>query len=151
MRRRSGFTFVELLITMTVIGILSAVALPKFRDVKRRAAATQILGDFDVMRHATLSFYADSGYYPVETGPGAVPPNLTRYLPNGFKMTKPEWQLDYENWSMQTKTFYKELGVAVGVSFRTSDAQLGATAMKLIGNAPSYSLGERYTFLIAGF
>jgi len=36
MRRRGGFTFVELLVSMTVIGILSAVAVPKYIDLKRR-------------------------------------------------------------------------------------------------------------------
>ena len=151
MRRRAGFTFIELLMAMTIVGILAAVALPKFRDVRRRASATQILGDFDVLRHAAMSFYVDSGYFPAEAGSAAIPRNLKRYLPNGFKMAKPQWTIDYENWTLQTKTKFTKTGIAVGVSFTTTDKQLGQTAMKLIGNAPSYTMGSKYTFLISGF
>jgi prepilin-type N-terminal cleavage/methylation domain-containing protein len=150
-RRRSGFTIVELLMTLTVVGILSAVAVPKFRDIRRRATATQIMGDFDVMRHAALSFYVDSGYFPRETGAGAMPQNLQPYLPASYVMDKPKWRLDYENWQLNTKSKYTKTGVVIGVSFTTDDRALGQTAMKLIGNAPSYSVGKKYTFLISAF
>lgn len=151
MSRRGGFTLIELLMVVTVVGILAAVALPKFRDVKRRATATQIVGDFDVLRHASMSFYVDSGYFPVEAGSAAIPRNLKRYLPNGFKMAKPQWTIDYENWSLKTGTKYTKTGIAVGVSFTTTDKQLGQTAMRLMGNVPAYTLGSKYTFLISGF
>jgi prepilin-type N-terminal cleavage/methylation domain-containing protein len=151
MMRRSGFTIVELLITLTIVGLLSAIAVPKFRDFRRRATATQIMGDFDVMRHAALSFYVDSGYFPKESGKGALPQNLKNYLPMQYAMKKPQWELDYENWELKTQSKFTKTGIVIGVSFTTEDEALGQTAMKLIGNTPSYSVGKRFTFLISAF
>lgn len=150
-RRRAGFTLVELLIAVTICGVLAGIAVPKYRDVKRKASATQIFGDFDVMRVAAMSFYADSGYFPPETGKGGMPPNLKNYLPNNFKMKKQQWTLDYENWSLKTQSKYTKTGVVIGLSVTTPDKALGQTAMKLIGNAPSFTMGSKYTFLISGY
>jgi type II secretory pathway pseudopilin PulG len=135
---------VELLIVVTIVGILSSIAIPKFRAVKRRATATQIVGDFDVVRHAAMSFFVDSGYFPAEAGGGAVPQNLTAYLPTNFRFTKTDWMLDYENWPTTTTV------PIIGVSFTTRDRQLGATAMTLLGNSPSFTVGSKYTVVISG-
>ena len=151
MKSRRGFTIIELLMTLTIVGLLSSIAVPKFRDIRRRVTAAQIMGDFDVVRHATLSFYVDSQYFPAEAGAGKFPSGLKAYLPNGFKMKKPEWSIDYENWSMKTQSKYTKTGIVIGVSFTTPDTILGRTAMKLVGNAPSFTMGSKYTFLISAF
>lgn len=144
--RRAGFTIIELMVVVTVIGLLSSIALPKFRDVQRRAVATQMLGDLDVIRHAALSFYVDSSYFPPEAGVGEMPRSLAPYLPTGFTMAKAQWTMDYENWPMS--------GVegappsTIGVSFTTPDARLGMTAMRLAGDTPGFTDGTSYTFLL---
>lgn len=149
-RRRLGFTLIEILMSLTIVALLASIAVPKFRDIRRRATATQILGDYDVLRHAVLSFYVDSSYFPAEAGKGTTPQNLTKYLPTGFSMKKPQWTLDYENWGAKAKMF--KTGVVIGVSFTTpGDPNLGRTAMKLFGNTPSYTIGSKYTLLISAF
>lgn len=149
--RRAGFTMIELMMTVTIVALLASIAVPKFRDIRRRATAAQLMGDFDVMRHAALSFYVDSQYFPDEAGTGDIPVNLKTYLPNGFTMKKPLWELDYENWALMTGTKWTKTGIIIGVSFTTADTALGRTAMKLIGNAPGFTVGSRYTFLISAF
>jgi prepilin-type N-terminal cleavage/methylation domain-containing protein len=148
--RRAGFTLIELMITVIIIGMLSAIAVPKFREVRRRAMATQIMGDFDVMRHAALSFYVDSGYFPEPVGPGEIPPGLVRYLPTSFTFVKQSWTMNYENWT-GLSPMYSSTGILVGISFSTPDTNLGRTAMTLIGNAPAFTVDDRYTFLISAF
>ena len=149
-RHRIGFTLVEILMSVTIVALLASIAVPKFRDIKRRATATQILGDFDALRHAVLSFYVDSQYFPKEQSSGKMPANLQPYLPNGFKMKKPQWTLDYENWAVKGSRVTKT-GIVVGVSFTTPDSSLGRTAMSLFGNVPNYTIGTRYTLLISAF
>ena len=152
MRRARGFTLIELIITMSIVAMLSSIAVPKFREVRRRALATQIMGDFDVVRHAALSFYVDSGYFPEPVGPGQAPPGLKKYLPNQFNFAKPQWTMNYESWSGGESEVFDATGTIAGVSFTTADENLGRTAMTLIGNAPAFAQGgSTYTFLIAGF
>ena len=152
MRRARGFTLIEVIITMSIVMMLSSIAVPKFREVKRRALATQIMGDFYALRHAALSFYVDSGYFPEPAGPGRAPAGLIRYLPNQFDLAKPEWTMNYESWTGGEAEAFEALGTVVGVTVTTPDENLGRTAMSLIGNAPAFAQGTNsYTFLIAGF
>ncbi len=152
MRRDHGFTLIEVIITMSIVLMLSSIAVPKFREVKRRAMATQIMGDFDVLRHAALSFYVDSGYFPEPAGPGQAPPGLVRYLPNEFNLAKPEWTMNYESWTGGEAEAFEASGTVVGITVTTPDQNLGRTAMSLIGNAPAFAQGgNSYTFLISAF
>jgi prepilin-type N-terminal cleavage/methylation domain-containing protein len=147
---RRAFTIIELLMVVTIIGLLSSIAVPKYREMRRRATAAQMMGDFDAMRHATLSFYVDSQYFPAEVGSNEIPPGLVNYLPTGYAMKKPQWTMDYENWGTTGAT-YLQTGIVIGLSFYTDDTDLGRTAMRLIGNAPSFTVGTKYTFLISPF
>ena len=139
------------MVVVIIVGMLSTIAVPKFKDVRRKATATQIMGDFDVVRHATLSFYVDSSYFPDEAGAGTIPPGLVRYLPNGFTFKNPQWTIAFENWTSPDSKQYLETGIAIGVSFTTADSVLGRTAMALVGNVPAITVGNKYIFLISAF
>src|SRR5687767_10349805 len=128
MRSRRGFTLIEVIITMSIVMMLSSIAVPKLREVKRRALATQIMGDFDVLRHAALSFYVDSGYFPEPAGPGQAPRGLIPYLPNQFDLAKPEWTMNYESWTGGEAEAFEASGTVVGITVTTPDQKLGSTA-----------------------
>ena len=147
-RVRIGFTILELLLTLIVVGLLSSIAVPKFREVRRRATATQLVGDFGVLRHATLSFYVDSGYFPKEAGSGSIPTGLKKYLPTKYSFKKGQWTMDYENWTGKTSKAFTSTGIVIGISFTVPDTMLGRTAMSLMGNEPAFTVGSKYTFLI---
>lgn len=157
MTRRAGFTFVELLVSITIVGLLSTVAVPRYRTMKRQALATQVLGDFQVVRVAALSFYSDSGYFPPDAGAGQVPRNLGRYLPFGFAFERPEWSIDYEylpaspgsprGRSGRSSPATPEL---VGVAAATLDDQLGTTVMAMLGNNATILINGRLTLFISG-
>lgn len=83
-RRRGsrGFTLIELVVVVSIIGILAAIALVNVRGAQRKTAETVLKADLHNMRKAIDDFYADRQRYPstlqelVETGyMRALPPD----------------------------------------------------------------------------
>ena len=62
-RSRSGFTFVELLVVVLIIGILAAIVLPKFGSVADKARLATLRSDVRNAKWAEESYYADHGGY----------------------------------------------------------------------------------------
>ncbi len=61
--RRKGFTLIELLIVIVIIGILAAIAIPKFSNTKGKAYTAAMKSDLRNLVTAEESFFADSVYY----------------------------------------------------------------------------------------
>jgi type IV pilus assembly protein PilA len=60
---RKGFTLIELLIVVVIIGILAAIAIPKFANTKSKAYITAMKSDLRNMVTAEEAFFADSSKY----------------------------------------------------------------------------------------
>ena len=61
--RRPGFTLIELLVVVTIIGILAAIAIPKFASTKEKAYVAQMKSDLRNLVTAEEAFFADSVRY----------------------------------------------------------------------------------------
>jgi general secretion pathway protein G len=62
--RERGFTLIELLVVMTIIGMLLAVAVPRYFHSLERARETVLKRDLSVLRDAIDKYAADTGHYP---------------------------------------------------------------------------------------
>jgi type IV pilus assembly protein PilA len=62
-RNRKGFTLIELLIVVVIIGILAAIAIPKFSSVKQKGYRTQAISDLKSLQTAEETFFTDSNRY----------------------------------------------------------------------------------------
>jgi prepilin-type N-terminal cleavage/methylation domain-containing protein len=63
LKLRKGFTLIELLIVVVIIGILAAIAIPKFANTKSKAYITAQKSDLRNLVTAEESFFSDSSKY----------------------------------------------------------------------------------------
>ena len=145
--RRRGFSLIELMTVVSILGLLVAIGLPRYRDMKRRAFAAKIAGDFNTVRLAAYNYFADNNTYPPDGSPGVTPAALVPYLPQNFKFDAGNYTLDYDVWPSPTNP--KQLVVAVTVT--AGDQQL---VNMIARNSPSggtgINVGNGYTYIFAG-
>ena len=60
-RARAGFTLIELLIVVVIIGILAAIAIPKFGETRSRANEAAVKSDLRNLLTAQETYFGDNG------------------------------------------------------------------------------------------
>ena len=68
MQNRKGFTLIELLIVVVIIGILAAIAIPKFASTKEKAYLASMKSDLRNGATAQEGFFADNQVYSAGVG-----------------------------------------------------------------------------------
>ena len=66
-KQQKGFTIIELLIVIIVIGILAALVLNAFGNIQERARDTERRSDVNAIHTQLELYYADNGDYPNST------------------------------------------------------------------------------------
>jgi type IV pilus assembly protein PilA len=66
--RKSGFTLIELLIVVVIIGILAAIAIPKFSSTKGQAFLAAMRSDLRNLATAEESYYYSNNAYSNNLG-----------------------------------------------------------------------------------
>lgn len=64
LRKQQGFTIVELLIVIVVIGILAALVITTFTGIQRKARDTERQTDIKAIHGQVEAYYAQNGRYP---------------------------------------------------------------------------------------
>jgi len=118
-RKRKGFTLIELLIVVVIIGILAAIAIPKFANTKEKAYLATMKGDLRNLATAQEGYAADAGgaYLTGGTEPAGYAPSTgvtvtTAAATNG-------WAATAEHASASGKKCYFFIGDAAPTGYPT--------------------------------
>ena len=68
-RNEKGFTLIELMIVVAIIGILAAIAIPQFSAYRQRAYIASMKADCNAIRTAEEAYFVDKDTYLETTDP----------------------------------------------------------------------------------
>lgn len=157
-RASRGFTVLELMSALTIIGIALAVGIPTYSNMVRQVRATQAVADMQTLRAAAYLYFGDNAEWPEEVQAGAVPIGLRPYLPEKIELMNPYYRIDWDNWMVwdnpggpgnaqgkgkgqgKARSKFPQTGVLVGVSLITEDPELMATVRGMLANTSFISV-----------
>jgi prepilin-type N-terminal cleavage/methylation domain-containing protein len=110
--QKRGFTLVEIMIVVAIIGLLAALGIPAMTKSGRRARNARFAHDIKLAGHAFVQYSFDHGSYPSDKTPTQMPDGMADYLAK-FPWTEDtpiggQWDWDYE-----------QFGVKAGVSVKS--------------------------------
>lgn len=131
MKDRRGFTLIEMLIVVSILGFLAALALPKVRQARAKAQASEIVGAMRAVRIAATIYYDSAGAWPASAALGTAPAKLNGYLPRTTIFTGSGWRLRWQRVTIAGG------GTQGRLQARTTDPLLCAPLSKLLGGSSS--------------
>ncbi|MBK1857359.1 type II secretion system protein [Cerasicoccus arenae] len=76
---RRGFTLLEIMVVVIIIGVMLAMAIPGFKAVRERTRVSAFLNDFRAVKEAINRYNLAEGVYPIGTGSGP-PADFFEYI-----------------------------------------------------------------------
>jgi prepilin-type N-terminal cleavage/methylation domain-containing protein len=147
---RRGYTFIEILIVMIIVGLLVKIAFPRYHELKLQAVAGKAAADYNALKLASYAYHTEFQTWPAEVAAGIVPPELVHDLPEGFNFNRGEYILDWQNWQLPNGLpQFPGLNMLMAVTINTTDSLLAATILNKMGSRIlHFNSGNSTTFVI---
>lgn len=126
--KRRGFTLVEIMVVVVIIGLLAALAIPAFQKNQRASQNARAINDFRIFAQAFEVYNTQNGSWPASASDGAIPVGM------GGEFKSDAWTADRTsiggrwNWDFNHASF--TAGVSI-TSFTVADPQLQEIDAKL--------------------
>ncbi len=89
-RLQKGFTLIELIVVVSIIGILAGIAMVNLKNMTRKARETALKDNLFTMRKAIDNFYADKQHYPASLE--ELRPNYLHAIPKDPITLQVDWE-----------------------------------------------------------
>ena len=94
---RQGFTLIEMLTVIALIGIIASITIPIYLELTRKAKATAIVTDFTFVRQEITRYHSDLGSWPRGARWGQEPRDLRPYLEGRMRFDHGVYQYRLRN------------------------------------------------------
>ena len=76
-RNQTGFTLIELMIVIAIIGILAAIAVPQYQRYTNKAKMSEVVSATGPFKTGVELCYLNTGAFACQGTTGEIPPNVT--------------------------------------------------------------------------
>ena len=120
---RAGFTMVEIMIVVLIIGLLVTIAIPAFAKARRRSLQTAFINDMRIFSDASDYYTLNSGLYLEDSASGTIPAGLEEFI-NDSDWTRGtpiggQWDSAYDDYGITSG-----IGVHFGADPNPGDAYM---------------------------
>lgn len=149
-RPQAGYTFLEVLMVMIIVGLLVKIAYPRYHEMKRQAVAGKAAADYNALKLASYAYHTEFQTWPAESPAGTVPPELVPDLPEGYDFNRGEYTLDWQNWQLPNGLpQFPAQNMLMAVTISTTDSALALTILNKLGSRTlHFNNGNSTTFVI---
>ena len=91
-RREDGFTFLEMIMVIIILGILISIALPNYKASKVAAQEAVLMEDLFKMRECIDQYYEDKGKYPASLN-ALVDDGYLKFMPVDPITHQSDWEV----------------------------------------------------------
>jgi prepilin-type N-terminal cleavage/methylation domain-containing protein len=151
-RPQGGFTLVEVLVVVGIIGILANLSIPLIEGQLWRARAADIIGDLHQFEKAYVEYERDHGEMPANGTAAKAARDFNSYLDSGFHWVWPHANVPayvWENW--EDKAHGQRLNIRYGFSLKEPPDELVAAIQKIYDGPFEKTVYNKWTFVLARF
>ncbi len=148
-RRRGGFTLVEIMIVVTIIGLLATLALPALTRSRIASQNARFISDLRTFAQGFETFATETGNWPPNAGTGVVPVGMTGSFRDAAWTTAKNSIGGRWNWDRNNFGGAAVISVANATA---SDAQMSLVDAKIddgdLGAGQFQKVGGRFCYIL---